>query len=503
MASVQPIGQQAIHAMLGGNLPEPFTQSYVGSSDRRTHESGAKVVEYYPALFSTDGSLRAHLRFALKNEPLDLRIVYAALRTLGGSEISEWVRSEPSGVFSRRAWFLYEYFSGDTLDLPDARANVPYTNALDEKRHYTASPRNCPRYRVRDNLLGNPGLCPTLRRTAKLETMTASRLRERVAAVAGHYAPETLARATNFLYTKETRSSFAIEGESPGHSREERFVTALQRAGDFDVTDKSALIALQNGVVDPRYAEHGWRTTQNFVAETTRGFGQKVHFICPRPEDVPGLMDGWRDMSDRLLGSPGLDAVLAAAVTAFSFVFLHPFGDGNGRIHRFLIHQMLTKRGFTPPGFIFPVSTAILRERRLYDAVLELFSRAIQPAIDWEFTESGGVTVRNDTLDLYRFFDATPQAEYLYDRVAETIQTDLKEELDFLTLFDAAFAALRRIVDMPDRKAQFLLRLCLQNNGRLSKNKWKEFAELTDDEISRVEGAIAGIQTEIRTGDTE
>ncbi len=64
--------------------------------------------------------------------------------------------------------------------------------------------------------------------------------------------------------------------------------------------------------------------------------------------------------------------------------------------------------------------------------------------------------------------DATAQAEYLYDRVAETVRQDLKEELGFVAVFDRALAGVRNIVDMPDRRASLFVRLCLQNGGRLA-----------------------------------
>ena len=36
-------------------------------------------------------------------------------------------------------------------------------------------------------------------------------------------------------------------------------------------------------------------------------------------------------------GPAGLmDPIVAAAVLAFGFVYVHPFEDGNGRIHRYL-----------------------------------------------------------------------------------------------------------------------------------------------------------------------
>jgi Fic family protein len=176
--------------------------------------------------------------------------------------------------------------------------------------------------------------------------------------------------------------------------------------------------------------------------------------------------------------------------SAFAFVFVHPFEDGNGRIHRFLIHHVLSRRGFGAPGFIFPVSAAMLRDRDGYDSALEAFSRAIHPFVDWRFTPDREVEVRSDTLDLYRFFDATPQAQYLYERVIDTARHDLREELDFITTYDRALSAVREIVAMPDRRASLFVRLCLQNRGRLARAKRATFRDLTDTEVARLEAAV-------------
>jgi hypothetical protein len=46
---------------------------------------------------------------------------------------------------------------------------------------------------------------------------------------------------------------------------------------------------------------------------------------------------------------------------------------------------------------------------------------------------------------------------------------------------------------MPNKRAALLVRMFLQNAGRLSKNKRKDFDELTDEEIRRMEVAIAEI----------
>ena len=177
---------------------------------------------------------------------------------------------------------------------------------------------------------------------------------------------------------------------------------------------------------------------------------------------------------------------------AFGFVYIHPFEDGNGRLHRYLIHHALAERGFNPPGLVFPVSAAILDRIDDYRRALESYSARLLPIIQWAPTPSGNVRVLNDTIDFYRFFDATPQAEFLYQCVERTIDVDLPAETRFLKAYDAFRREAALIVDMPERTADLLFRFLRQNHGALSKRGRKgEFERLTDDEVARIEFVYA------------
>jgi hypothetical protein len=185
-----------------------------------------------------------------------------------------------------------------------------------------------------------------------------------------------------------------------------------------------------------------------------------------------------------------LDAVIAAAVLAFGFIYAHPFIDGNGRIHRFLIHHVLAQRGFNPAGVVFPISATILARIDEYLATLEDYSKRMIPLVDWEPTADGNVNVLNDTADFYRFFDATPHAEFLYACVKQTVEEDLPREAEFLKNYDQFRSRIETIVDMPDRTVDLLFRFLYQNGGRLSKRaREREFGLLTDAEVSAVEAA--------------
>ena len=214
-----------------------------------------------------------------------------------------------------------------------------------------------------------------------------------------------------------------------------------------------------------------------------------MHYVCPRPEDVPDLMEGWSELYLRSLDD-GVHPVIAAAVASFAFVLVHPFEDGNGRLHRFLIHNVLARREFGPPDVLLPVSAAILRDRRAYDQVLEEVSGPITDLVTWSWTHDHTVAVENETVDLYRSFDATAMAEFLFARLADSVEHDLSDELVFLTVFDRAVAAAREVVDMPDRRLSLFVRLVLQNGGRLSARQRGLFDELVPEEIETMEAAI-------------
>lgn len=183
--------------------------------------------------------------------------------------------------------------------------------------------------------------------------------------------------------------------------------------------------------------------------------------------------------------------MLTAALLSFGFVFIHPFEDGNGRLHRVLLQKALADMGFNPEGVVLPVSAAILEDLLSYRATLEDHSVPTLPFIEWEPTPDGNVHVTNDTADLYRYFDATRQAEYLADCIERTVRVALPAELQFLHRFDDAKRRIAELADLPDRLASLFIQFCVQNNGRLSARKRADlFPDLPDDLIAALEHAI-------------
>jgi len=471
-------------------IPNWHKSLVIASGIHRINSNEGIIEEVYPSKYWSGDTLGDHLEFALKYDGTNLAILGVLFQKEVEEDIREYFRSKPTGKYARRLWFLYEFLTGKMLPLDDLKRGN-YIDLLEPDEYYTVTPvRQVRRQRVNDNLLGDSRFCPAVRRTEVLRDFETADLSGRCRQVVDGYSPELLKRALGYLYTKETKSSFEIEHIKPTSTRTERFVTLLQTAEQEDFCRKPQLIEVQNRIVDARFRDSDYRSSQNYVGETVAWQKERIHFACPKPEDLADLMDGLTAAQERM-NTGDLSAVIQAAIIAYGFVFLHPFEDGNGRIHRFLIHNILARRGFTPKGVMFPISASMLKNPADYDASLEAFSRQLMPLVEYSLDENGHMTVHNDTAIWYRFIDMTPQAEALFRFIDQTIDTELASELAFLANYDKTKKAIQEIVDMPDRQIDLFIRFCLQNNGRISARKRaSHFVFLSDEEIASLEQAV-------------
>ncbi len=469
-------------------MPNWHESSVATASIRRVDTENGNIRETYPQTYWPGDGLGDHLEFAIKHDGVNLAILAAVFAAVDRTDLADYIRAKPMGKYTRRIWYLFELLTGKMLPLDNLSSRCTYVDLLEPDAYITSTSRQVRRQRINDNLLGDARFCPIIRRTDTIQRFMDAGLRERCQQVVADYPPELLRRALSYLYTKETKSSFEIEHIKPSASRTDRFIALLELAEKEDFCDKARLVDLQNRIVDPRFADADYRASQNYVGETVAWQSERVHYACPKSEDLSNLMAGLVDAHGRM---GGIHPVLHAAAIAYGFVFLHPFEDGNGRIHRFLIHNILARRGFTPEGLMFPVSAAMLKKPGEYDASLEAFSKPLMPLVEYELDDEGRMTVHNDTAVWYRFIDMTPQAEALFAFIEKTIETELVEELSFLANYDRTKAAIQEIVDMPDRQIDLLIRFCLQNHGQLSARKRaSHFDALTDDEIALMEQAV-------------
>jgi len=433
-----------------------------------------------------------HLVFALKYEGVDLLLFAKLQKRLNNTELLDLVKIEPLGQYSRRIWFLLEWVSGIQIQGKSDISKKSYVPVIDEKLQFEISGVKSPRHLVLNNLPGTRKFCALIRKTEKIENHLSKDYIELNRMQIAGIRKDIIQRASAFLLLKDSKASFTIEGESPKSKRAARWGTAIGQASVNDLT-REELIRLQQLVIEnSRFVDMGFRGKGGFVGEHDRSTGEPLpDHISARYEDLEELVDGLI-YANQMLIKDDIHAVVAAAMIAFGFVFIHPFEDGNGRIHRYLIHHLLAKKAFTDQGIIFPVSSSILNHIQDYQKALESFSKPLLDFIEWEETPDHNVQVTNQTLDYYRFFDATRQAEFLFDCVEDTIRNIVPQEIKFLANYDSFKKYIDEEFQMPDKMVSTLVRFLEQNQGVLSKRaREKEFAMLTDREVKYIESTYA------------
>ncbi|OED17227.1 Fic family protein [Burkholderia sp. A2] len=476
-------------------MARPPVLSRIGSR-RATEIVDGYRLETYPELMRPSDDFAAHLQFHLRHEIPQLELLTRLFKKSGPSAIQAWIDAEPTGQYARRAAFLYEWLIDDHLSVPE-RLGGNYVDVLDDTKIVTSSRnhvlRNA-RWRVNDNLPGTRYFCPTLVKTAAFMEAAALDVPRLFADLAKEFGEDLLMRAATWMTLRESKASFAIEGEADHTTRIQRFADVMARRtaqGEQPLTDAAAA-ELQREILGERttLTHFGFRQSPVFVGETIR-FSEVVRYVAPGQDDVPAMLDGLRAFLERTTGQ---SPVLRSTVAAFGFVYVHPLADGNGRVHRFLINDVLRRDGAIPAPVILPVSAVIMDdagERRGYDSVLDQASVLLMEQVRDNISFTAAQTsypdgvVSNFAFDgaerarpLWRYPDLSPHVQYLANIIRRTLTEHMREESRYLRSHTLARQALKEIVEMPDHQADRVLRSLEQNNGQLSNVLAKEMPVL-------------------------
>jgi hypothetical protein len=466
------------------SVPNPDYLCAIGIKHKKYNKKQWRI---FTPRHKPNDSLYGHLTFALKYEGIELPVLKTLFEMIEPEAISEIVCSEPTGAYSRRIWFLYEWLCDKKLDIEDVTQGN-FVDLINDTLQYPGPSRDSRRHRVRNNLPGTRNFCPLIRRTEKLDHFIEMDLSQVAVNHIGKTHTDLLSRAAAFLLLKDSKASYTIEGESPPHNRIERWGKIIGEAGQRKLSIEELEYLQQVVIADNRFVQLGYRVEGGFVGDHDRvtRMPMPVH-ISARAEDLESLLSGLIE-TYKLLSESNYDAVLTATMISFGFVFIHPFEDGNGRIHRYLFHHVLAEKGFVSKGLVFPVSAVILDRIDDYKQTLEYYSKPRLNLIEWRPTPKNNVEVLNKTIDLYRYFDVTKQAEFFFECVEATVNKTLPEEVSYLAKYDLLNNFIKNYIDMPDKLVDLLINFLNQNDGNLSKRaRDKEFNLLTGDEIQTIE----------------
>ena len=486
--AIQPAGNLWLQQHFNLNKYKLTRKSFIGHREKiELSLSGEIEHTYGPKYAPQINSPLKHLEFALKYDDLSLDFLNTLFSRITIEEITAYIAATPTGKYARKIGYLYEWLTKKEIAL-SAPVLGGYANLLEE-RYITGKIIKNAKWRINDNLLGTSEFCPIVRKTNEMELVLMDDLKAEIEKLKQHYSPDIFYRATQYLYRKETKSSYEIESENPSPDRVDRFIALLNKAGTQTgavLFDEKNLTALQNAIVDKRFAAPRFRDFQNYIGQATLQYGEIFHYICPPPQYVQSLMHGLKETEDKSTGS---NAIIRAAIIAFGFVFIHPFEDGNGRIHRFLIHDILTRDGIVQPGLIIPVSAHMINHLSDYDQALENFSKPLMQRIMYSSSVKGEVSVNNavEIESYFRYPDLTYQSIYLAKTITAAILQDMTNELTFLERYDEVKKDIQNLVDMPDKDINNIIIFLHQNKGGFPQRRKNNFPKLTDDEFWEME----------------
>lgn len=477
-------------------MPLPL-RSRIGGR-RTTHEVAGITTETFVESMRPNANLRGHLTFHLKHEVLHLELLSRAFAKIAPTELVAWIDDEPGGQYARRAGFLFEWLTGRELDI-HADIAGGYVDVIDDQKLVAATPGRSllnRRWRVRDNLPGSPAFCPIIRKTRDVEQAMAVDVQGLLHELALEFGEDVLMRSAVWMTLRESKSSFAIEGEADQSDRIQRFADVLARRtgqGSWPL-DQSTLAQLQSEILGKRTTlqQFGVRQSPVFVGEVIR-YQEVVHYVAPPVQDMHAMLEGLTTFLDR---TQGQSAVMRSAVAAFGFVYIHPLADGNGRVHRFLINDILRRDGVVKEPMILPVSSLITSdaaERRAYDRILDTISRPLMGALAGHYEFAPTQTIYPDGIrsnfvsrgddiarPTWRFLDLTRHVIYLADVLERTIREDMREESRYMRGHALARAAIKDIVEMPDAQIDRVIRSAEANQGKLSNVLSKEMPLLAE-----------------------
>ncbi|WP_199688105.1 Fic family protein [Noviherbaspirillum sedimenti] len=509
----ESLGFKWISEQTGIAPTQPFkVTSRLGTNRKSLHANGF-AQEVYPAQFRPEPTIPGHLTFALKYEIVHLEFLSRLFSTLEPGILEEWIRDEPTGSFARRVGFLYEWLTGKLLDVPDAGGN--YIEALPEDKYLTAArPVNHQRWRVRDNMPGNPSFCPIVYRSRQVETVEGYDCAKALNELEVEYGAHLLMRSAVWLTIKESRASFAIEHEEKQVDRIKRFAAAMaERCGKGnDPLDTKELTDLQTAILG-RATRYGLRKSPVFVGHTS-GYAEIVDYVAPHWDHTSELLNGLQEFLSR---TRQRSSILRAAVASFGFVYINPMADGNGRISRFLVNDVLRRDGAVPEPFILPISATITNTTKAkagYDHTLEELSKPLLDTYKDRYKfgqevpyEDGVVSnfhfdAYDEALHVWKYPDLTAHAEYMGEVIQMTIQDEMNKEAMYLRNLERAREGVKNWLEGPNTDIDRIIRSVSQGGAWKVSNKLaKEFPALAEAEVA--ENVVKAVREAFNAGEPE
>jgi len=463
------------------------------AKSRKTMETADSTNQEFPESFRPADTLAGHLTFLLKHEELHFELLSRLFSTIDPLELEAWIQNESTGSYARRVGFLYEWFTGRHLNIEDLTQGN-YIDAIDNELYFAArQPESVKRWRIRNNLPGTRDFCPLVKITADVKLAVNYDCTTALQGLEAQFGADVLLRSSVWLTIKESRASFAIEHEEDREDRIKRFAMVMEsRCGELaNPLSMSDLESLQAEILGKNALTYGVRSSPVFVGHSA-GYRDVVDYVAPHWTTTSSMLNG---LSETLSKTHGNSPIVRATIASFGFVYIHPMADGNGRISRFLVNDILRRDGAVPKPFILPISATITHStiaRVGYDRSLEAFSKDLMLAYSQDVSFGSHVLYEDEINSnfhfsayeqaepAWRYPNLTSQVEYMGNVIRQTIEDEMVNEAMYLRNIHRARSAIKNIVEGPDAMIDRIIS-SIWTNKTVSNKLRKQFPIFAND----------------------
>ncbi len=167
----------------------------------------------------------------------------------------------------------------EVIDIPDLKAGT-YVEIVNPQLQFTSAAINSTRHRIKNNLPGTPAFCPKISKTDKIGSFIAKDLSGSIEKSLEGRDKDLIRRTATLLLLKDSKASFAIEGEAPLSRRARNWGKAIGLSGKKQLTLEE-LERLQVIVIGTKKLKNmGLRTQEGFIGEHDR------ETLSPLPDHI-------------------------------------------------------------------------------------------------------------------------------------------------------------------------------------------------------------------------
>jgi len=131
-----------------------------------------------------------------------------------------------------------------------------------------------------------------------------------------------------------------------------------------------------------------------------------------------------------------------------------------------------------------PVAVATKHEEAAYLEALKSFSQPRRKF--WSVTWLDGDEMAFEFIghpSMYRYWDATRCVEFTLQMARRALEVELREETEFLDRYDRVIKAVNQRYDVRGSDLSKLVTMCLDNEGKVSKHRRKQFQYSVAEEV--------------------